>query len=92
MKLSWLEILLVATSLLEFNPLFQAVKSLKSRKVANVSPYTFLSIMMIGTLWLVYGIQINSLPLIAGNVVKLFSSTSVVAVYCFYNRREKRNK
>ncbi len=84
MHLTPLEIILVVSTLLEFNPLFQAVKSIKTKSVKDVSISTFLSILIIGTLWLFYGITIMSIPLIIGNAIKLFTALIVVVIYFKY--------
>jgi MtN3 and saliva related transmembrane protein len=86
MQLTPLEIILVTSTVLEFNPLFQAVKSVKTKSVKDVSLLTFLSILIIGSLWLCYGITINSLPLIIGNSIKLFTALSVVVIYFRYRK------
>jgi len=44
MNLTPLEYILIITTILEFNPLFQAIKSIRNRSVKDVSPFTFLSI------------------------------------------------
>ena len=82
-----LEILVIISTVLEFNPLFQAVKSIKTRSVKDLSVYTFLSITIIGTLWLVYGISINNIPLIIGNIIKLFTAFAVVVIYFLYRKK-----
>ena len=77
MNLTPLEYILIVSTLLEFNPLFQAVKSVKNKSVKDVSLWTFLSIVTIGTLWLVYGISIHNWPLIIGKAIKLLTAFSV---------------
>ena len=84
MRLTLLEHILIFSTLLEFNPLFQAVKSVKSKSVKDVSLYTFLSITIIGSLWLYYGISIKNISLIIGNSIKLFTALSVVFIYFKY--------
>jgi len=86
MHLTSFEFLLIASTLLEFNPLFQAIKSVRSKSVKDVSIFTFLSIVAIGSLWLYYGISIKSIPLIIGNTIKLFTSLVVVIIYFKYKK------
>ena len=88
MKLSFLEIILVVSTLLELNPLFQAVKAVKTKSVKDISILTFLSILAIGALWLIYGITIKNIPLIIGNVIKLLTALCVVVIYFRYKNRE----
>jgi len=89
MELTPLEIMLVASTLLEFNPIFQTLKIIRFKESRDVSLSTYVMILAIGCMWLVYGIQINSLPLILGNAIKLFASLSVVAAYIVYRKGRK---
>ena len=78
------EMMLIASTLLEFNPLFQAVKIIKNKQAKDVSLWTYIMILIIGTMWLIYGIKIDSLPLIIGNTIKLFASLAVTLAYLKY--------
>ena len=86
MNLGPLEYLLIASTILEFNPLFQTIKGIKTKSVKDISPLTFISILLIGCLWLFYGITIRSVPLIIGNAIKLITSLSVVIIYLKYKK------
>lgn len=86
MEIGLFEIMLIASTMLEFNPVFQAIKIVRLKEAKDVSLPTFLMILAIGTMWLVYGIQIESLPLIIGNSIKLFASLTVVIVYSIYKQ------
>lgn len=86
MDLTPLEIILIASTLLEFNPLFQTYKCVRTRSVKGVSIWTFGTILAIGALWLAYGISIGSWPLIVGNAIKLFASLTVVVAYAVYRK------
>lgn len=76
--------LLIGSTLLELNPLFQAFKSLRMKSAKDVSPMTFATITVIGSMWLYYGITINNIPLIIGNILKLISALAVLVVYVKY--------
>lgn len=89
MELTSLEIILIVSTLLEFNPLFQAVKSIRTKSVEDVSVWTFSSILIIGGLWLYYGITIMSVPLIIGNLIKLFTAFAVIVVYVKYRQKNE---
>jgi MtN3 and saliva related transmembrane protein len=82
------EIMLIASTLLEFNPIFQVIKIVRIKEAKDVSLSTFLMILVIGVMWLIYGIQIQSLPLIIGNAIKLLSSLTVIIVYSLYKRHQ----
>lgn len=88
MQLSTLDYILIASTILEFNPLFQAIKSVKTKSVKDISPLTFISILTIGALWLYYGITIASIPLILGNGIKLATSLTVILIYVKYRSKK----
>ncbi|OGY93982.1 MAG: hypothetical protein A2406_03600 [Candidatus Komeilibacteria bacterium RIFOXYC1_FULL_37_11] len=76
--------MLTTSTLLELNPLLQAKKIIKLKQAKSVSLWTYVMILTIGMMWLFYGIKIESLPLIIGNIIKLFASLSVLLVYFKY--------
>jgi MtN3 and saliva related transmembrane protein len=84
-----LEILLILSTILEFNPLFQAIKGARRKSMKDVSVWTFLSILIIGALWLYYGLLIGSVPLIVANSIKLFTAVVVVIMYVKYEKFDK---
>lgn len=86
MNIEPLEIILIASTLLELSPVLQAAKIIKLKQAKDVSLWTYVMILTIGTMWLFYGIQIESLPLIIGNAIKLFASLTVVIVYLKYKQ------
>ena len=90
MVLGVLEILLIVTSILEFNPLFQSIKFIRLKQAKSVSVWTYVMIFSIGILWLIYGFQINSVPLIIGNAIKMFASLSVIVIYFRYKPSIKK--
>lgn len=89
MNIGPFEILLIASTLLELNPLLQTIKIIRLKRAKDVSLWTYVVIVAIGAMWLFYGIKIASLPLIIGNIVKLFASLTVVIVYYMYKQPSK---
>lgn len=83
-----LTILALSSTVLEFNPLLQTIKSYKLKKVEEISLGTFATIATIGTIWLIYGFSIHNIPLIFGNVIKLFSAASVVIIVFRYQKKQ----
>lgn len=65
----------------ELNPLFQFYKSYGAGGMEQVSVHTFLTIALIGLIWLIYGWSIRSWPLVWSNVFKLGSSGAVLMLY-----------
>lgn len=88
MSIAPFELMLIASTLLEFNPLLQALKIIRKKEARDVSLSTFIMILCIGAMWFIYGIQIHSLPLIIGNSIKLFASVCVIIVYSIYARKQ----
>jgi uncharacterized protein with PQ loop repeat len=89
MALGIFEILLITTTILELNPLLQAVKVFKFKDAKQISVLTYLLIFVIGCLWLTYGINIHSIPLIVGNAVKMFACLVMIIVYFLYAQKKK---
>ena len=85
--MSGLETLAISSTVLEFNPLLQTIKSYRAKKAEEISLGTFIVISLIGTLWLTYGISIHNLPLVIGNIIKLFSAASVVLIVLKYRHK-----
>lgn len=90
MNIGPLEIMLIVSAILEFNPVLQTVKIMRLKQAKDVSIWTYVMILTLGTMWLFYGIKINSLPLIIGNAIKLFASLTVVVVYFVYKKSQRK--
>ncbi len=84
--MNYLETLLILSTALEFSPLFQAIKSIRTKKVQDISAWTYVLICITGGLWLYYGISISSWPLIIGNAIKLGTSFAVICIYLKYRK------
>jgi MtN3 and saliva related transmembrane protein len=89
MTIGIFEIILITTTILELNPLLQAIKVIKLKDAKQISVFTYLLILVIGVLWLIYGINMHSIPLIIGNSVKIFACVAMIFVYIAYNKKRK---
>ena len=86
MTITPFEMMLITSTILEFNPILQTMKIIKLKEAKDVSIWTYMIIFIIGVMWLVYSIQIDSLPLIIGNAIKIFASSTVIVVYMRYRK------
>jgi MtN3 and saliva related transmembrane protein len=68
----------------------QVIKTWKSKSTEDVSLTMFLIATLGTTLWLVYGIMINSIAIIGTNIVVLFFSITML-VLIFRNREGKKH-
>jgi MtN3 and saliva related transmembrane protein len=86
MKSEWVGMIAGLISCTTFLP--QVIKTWKTKSVADVSPTMFV-VATIGTfLWLIYGILIDSLPVILTNIVVLaFSLMMLVLLYVFRKKQ-----
>lgn len=89
MTITPFEMMLITSTILEFNPILQTMKIIKLKEAKDVSIWTYLMIFIIGVMWLVYSIQIESLPLIIGNAIKIFASVTVIFAYIKYRKGNK---
>lgn len=88
--LTTLEYILIISTILEFNPILQTMKAVRRKSVEDISLGTFLSIFVIGSMWLYYGITIANTPLIIGNAIKLLSSFTVLIIYFQYKSKKTK--
>lgn len=85
-RIGKLEGLLILTTLLEINPIFQAVRIVGTESVRDIAPLTYIMIFMIGSLWFSYAARIKNIPLLIGNAIKLLASCTVLVTYLIYRR------
>jgi MtN3 and saliva related transmembrane protein len=68
----------------------QAIKTWRSRSAEDISLVMY-SLFSAGVLlWLLYGIALRSLPIVAANVVTLVLALSVLTLKLYYMRRRRR--
>lgn len=83
-SLSLLATVLGTTMLLAY--FAQVYKIYRRKSVADISPVMY-TVFLPGTLvWLLYGISINSTPLMAANVVGVIGVGGVLAEYFVYHK------
>ena len=86
MTITPFEMMLITSTILELNPVLQTIKIIKNKEARDVSIWTYVMILIIGVMWLVYSFQIESLPLIIGNGIKIFASVTVIVAYMRYRK------
>lgn len=64
----------------------QVIKTWRSRSTADISFTMFLLFSAGVTLWLLYGVMINSLPVILSNMVTLVLSLSIIGMKLMFDR------
>ncbi|HBB48190.1 MAG TPA: glutathione synthetase [Flavobacteriaceae bacterium] len=58
----------------------QAIKTIKSRDTRQLSLPMYLLFVAGVALWIVYGLHVNSMPIIVGNVITLLLAGSILTV------------
>jgi len=88
----------VATTLTAVAAVPQVIKTIKTKDTSSVSLLMFLALTIGYACWLVYGIFIDSLPMVIGNAVGISFQTVVIVYKCiniakgkepFMNRKKK---
>ena len=64
----------------------QTLKILKRKSCADVSLATYLMLLPGASIWFLYGVSLNNLPLIITNLVGVVSTVSVIMVYYVYKK------
>ena len=82
---------LIAGTLTPLAFLPQVLKTWKSRSAKDISLGMFLLFSAGVALWLVYGIQLGAVPIIAANAVTLLLSLAILGMKFWFGRREARS-
>jgi MtN3 and saliva related transmembrane protein len=82
---------LIAGTLTTLAFLPQVLKTWKSRSAKDISLGMFLLFSAGVALWLVYGIQLGAVPIIAANAVTLLLSLAILGMKFWFGRREARS-
>ena len=82
---------LIAGTLTTMAFLPQVLKTWKSRSAKDISLGMFLLFSAGVALWLVYGIQLGAVPIIAANAVTLLLSLAILGMKFWFGRREARS-
>lgn len=82
---------LIAGTLTTLAFLPQVIKTWKSRSAQDISLGMFLLFSAGVALWLVYGIRLGALPIIAANAITLILSLSILGMKFWFGRRGSRD-
>ncbi len=69
---------LLAASLTTFSSLPQVIKIIKRKETKDISLGTYILVVVGIAFWLIYGLLIRDLPLIAANVVSLILTATIL--------------
>ncbi|MEK7172473.1 MAG: SemiSWEET transporter [Patescibacteria group bacterium] len=69
---------LVAAALTTFSSLPQVIKIIKIKSTKDISLGTYILVVTGIILWLIYGLLIKDLPLIAANIVSLILTVTIL--------------
>ncbi|TXH72068.1 MAG: hypothetical protein E6Q88_06935 [Lysobacteraceae bacterium] len=78
MNLEWTGFLAAALTTVAFVP--QAVKTIRSKDTRSISLGMYVIFTIGIAFWLIYGIALNSLPMIIANVVTFILSATILAM------------
>ncbi|MEY4685671.1 MAG: hypothetical protein RLZ25_2130 [Pseudomonadota bacterium] len=82
---------LIAGTLTTLAFLPQVIKTFKSRSAKDISLGMFLLFSAGVALWLVYGIRLGAVPIIAANAVTLILSLAILVMKFWFGRRDDRS-
>lgn len=77
--MNWITTLgLIAATFTTVCQIPQAIKAVKTRHTKDISLATYLILTIGVILWLIYGLQINDLPLIIANAITVFLTGTIL--------------
>ena len=68
----------------------QIIKGYKTKRLNDVSSYLMICIFAGAVLWLVYGIEIDDIYIMGGNVAAMFLTMTVLSMKLKYERKYKQ--
>jgi MtN3 and saliva related transmembrane protein len=72
---------------MSFGYFTQAYKIIKTKSIKGVSFATYLFFTFGITMWLIYGLSIEDMPIIISNSIFLIGALSVVIIYLIYRKK-----
>jgi MtN3 and saliva related transmembrane protein len=64
----------------------QVIKIYKRKSAKDISVWTWLILSVGSSIWILYGIEINSYPLIIGNIAALICFITIIVGWFLYGR------
>ncbi len=74
---------------LAFSALPQAIKIFKAKSARDVSPIPYCITLVGGTIWVLYGLEIQNLPITLANIIGVVISVLVLVGWYLYGRVKK---
>ncbi len=65
----------------------QAIKIFRRKSAGDISPTTYLIVVIGSVIWILYGFQLNNLPIIIPNVLGFALSSVILVGYYRYGRK-----
>jgi MtN3 and saliva related transmembrane protein len=78
----------VAGTLTSIAAIPQLIKTLQTRNVRDISIWQPLLLSVGVSLWMMYGVLINDLPLILANIIPLICNAALTGMKILYGREE----
>ena len=70
----------------------QIIKVLKTKKAEDLSILTVIIFITASTLWIIYGVRIDSLPLIVMDAISAFLGICLLILKIYFDKIRKRKK
>lgn len=80
----------IAGILMSVTMLPQIIKSLKTKSVKDISLLMIIILIIGSFLWMIYGILINSLPIIIMDAIAVFVNSAQLLIKIKYEKKSKR--
>lgn len=77
--------------LMNFGYLTQSYKIVKTKSVKGVSLVTYLVFAFGISVWLIYSISIQNVPMVVSNAFAVTGAFSVVTLYLIYSKKDIKN-
>lgn len=68
----------------------QAFKIYQSKSAVDIAPLTYIIMVIGSSIWILYGLELKSLPLVIPNVLGVILGTIILIGWFLYGKRRKK--
>jgi MtN3 and saliva related transmembrane protein len=68
----------------------QAIKIFKTKRAVDIAPLTYIIMVVGSSIWILYGIELKSLPIIIPNVLGVALGTIILIGWFLYGKSHKK--
>lgn len=69
----------------------QAIKIYRTKSAVDIAPLSYVIIVLGSSVWILYGMELKSLPIVIPNVLGVILGTIILVGWSLYGKRRKKH-